>query len=136
MKKLILSFCLFSFAFCGFSQTDEDNLFYVPEKVEVNQSTEDNLAHYFESEADTVYCCKTTRMNVVNVQSNDVDLSKTKAKIIVPDNRPLNSQEYFEKERQKQLEQTRNLYQYGGVYYADRMFRYGFQVLTQTIFPF
>ena len=136
MKKLILSFCLFSFAFCGFSQTAEDNSAYVPTKVEVKQSTEKNVAPYVEPERDTMYCCRPTKIDSVNVQLNNVELSRPKAEIVVPYEKPLNSQEYFEKERQKQLEQTRDLYQRGGGYYADRAIRYAFQILTQTIFPF
>ena len=136
MKKLILSFCLLSFSFCAFSQSVEDNSAYVAPKVEVKQVADNQVSSYVEPARDSVYCCRPTRIDSVNVHLNNVELSRPKAEIIVPDNRPLNSQEYFEKERQKQLEQTRELYQHGGGYYADRAFRYGFQILTQTIFPF
>lgn len=128
MKKLILSFCLFSFAFCGFSQTAEDNSAYVPTKVEVKQSTEKNVAPYVEPARDTMYCCRPTKIDSVN----NVEFYNQKNET----NRSLNSQEYFEKERQKQLEQTRNLYNLGGSYYADRAIRYGLQILTQRPFPF
>ena len=131
MKKLILSFCLFSFAFCGFSQTAEDNSAYVPTKVEVKQSTEKNVTPYAEPLIDTMYCCRQTKIDSFNVQ-----LSRQKDEIIFPYNKPLNSQEYFEKERQSKLEQTKYLYRLNDNYYADRLFRYGFQILTQTIFPF
>ncbi len=118
MKKLILSLSILSFSLCGFSQMAEDNSAYVPAKFEVNQSTDNQVQSYVEPMKDTVYCC----------QSKD--------KIISTENKSLNSQDFYKQEQQKQLEQTRSLYQRGGNYYADRALMYGFQVLTQTIYPF
>jgi len=136
MKKVILSALLIVFTACIFAQTSEDNSAYVPAKVEVKQSTENQVSSYVEPAKDTVYCCRPTKIDSVNVQLNNLELSRPKAEIIVPYERQLNSQEFYRQEQQKQLEQTRDLYQHGGGYYADRAFRYGFQILTQTIFPF
>jgi len=136
MKKVILSALLIVFTACIFAQTSEDNSAYVPAKVEVKQSTENHVSNYVEPSKDTLYCCRQTISIDDNVQLKYVELSRPKAEIIVPEPRQLNSQEFYRQEQQKQLDETRSLYNYGGNYYADKAIRYGFQVLTQTIFPF
>jgi hypothetical protein len=138
MKKIILSALLIGFTACIFAQSDEDNSANVP-KVEVakkNQSVDNQVSNYVEPAKDTLYCCRQIISTADTVQLKYVELSRPKAEIIVPEPKQLNSQEFYRQEQQKQLEQTRSLYNYGGNYYADKAMRYGFQVITQTIFPF
>lgn len=137
MKKLILSALLIGFTACIFAQSGEDNSAYVP-KVEVvkNQSVDKEVSNYVEPAKDTLYCCRQTISTADTVQLKYIELSRPKAEIIVPEPKQLNSQEFYRQEQQKQLDETRSLYNYGGNYYADKAIRYGFQVLTQTIFPF
>ena len=135
MKKFILSALLIGFSACIFAQSGEDNSAYVP-KVEVvkNQSVDNEVSNYVEPAKDTLYCCRNVIKDTTQIKL--VELSRPKAEIVVPEPKQLNSQEFYKQEQQKQLEQTRSLYNYGGNYYADKAMRYGFQILTQTIFPF
>lgn len=135
MKKIILSALFIGLTTCIFAQSDEDNSAYVP-KVEVvkNTSVDNQVSNYVEPAKDSLYCCR--KVIADTTQLKYVELSRPKAEIIVPEPKQLNSQEFYKQEQEKQLEQTRSLYNYGGSYYADKAIRYGFQVITQTIFPF
>lgn len=132
MKKIFVFLLVSCITTTIFAQSG-DNLPYVPN----NQKVENVSSGVFHNEPlkDTIYCCQ-SRIDTINIPLNNVEFVRPKAEIIVPYERTLNSQEYYEKERQKQLEETRDLYRIGGSYYADRIIRYGFQIVTQSIFPF
>jgi hypothetical protein len=124
MKKILLPILFTVSTLFIFSQSSEDNLPYSPNKnVKVLEDNDVETSKNIKNTDSTYFVAPKEKEQTDNFYAPQKE-------------KKLNSQEFYEVERQKQLEQTRSLYQRNENYYADRLFRYGFQVATQTIFPF
>lgn len=128
MKK-IFCFNLFLIIF-GFAFSQDDNTYYTPNKKIAVEKQE--VKKFVETSKDTIYFKESKENKVINTDTNYFVESR---KIVSKENRQITSEEFYEIERQKQAERSK-LYQFNTNNYAERLLRYGFQVGTQTIFPF